>query len=109
MATMTGVVFGIVLLIAPSQGLIALALRRMRQKWEFAQTMLAIHLFQHEGLPEAEIECRADHLQAHLRWPPDFASRVVKMATAHDLVVREKEYLRLTDRGRELAAKAMVR
>jgi manganese/zinc/iron transport system permease protein len=41
MATMTGVIFAAVLLLAPEHGLLALALRRGRQRWEFAQTMLA--------------------------------------------------------------------
>ena len=40
MATMAGVIFGIVYLLAPDRGLIAIARRRRRQRWEFAQTML---------------------------------------------------------------------
>jgi manganese/zinc/iron transport system permease protein len=46
MATMAGVIFFLVFLSAPERGLISAARRRVRQKWEFAQTMLAIHLFQ---------------------------------------------------------------
>jgi manganese/zinc/iron transport system permease protein len=57
MATMAGVYFALVFLLAPERGLIAIARRRGRQRWEFAQTMLAIHLLNHEGLPEAEEEC----------------------------------------------------
>ena len=49
MATMTGVAFGLALLLAPDRGLLAAARRRARQKLEFAQTMLAIHLANHEG------------------------------------------------------------
>src|SRR5512139_2243406 len=40
MATMAGVIFGIVYLSAPDRGLVAIARRRRRQRWEFAQTML---------------------------------------------------------------------
>ncbi len=109
MAVVVGIVFGIVFLAAPGRGLVAVARRRTRQKWEFAQTMLAIHLFQHEGLPEAEIECRHDHLQDHLRWDPTFVARVVRMATDHGLVVRQDELLALTDSGRALAERAVVR
>lgn len=44
MVTMIGLIFGLALLGAPRRGLMALARRRARQKWEFSQTMLAIHL-----------------------------------------------------------------
>jgi manganese/zinc/iron transport system permease protein len=79
-ATTIGVLFGLVLLLAPGRGLIAVAERRLRQKWEFARTALAIHLFHHEDLPEAAVECRVDHLQDHLRWSSDFAARVLRQA-----------------------------
>jgi manganese/zinc/iron transport system permease protein len=73
MATMVGAAFGLAFLLAPRQGLVAAARRRTHQKWEFAQTMLAIHLFNHEGLPEAAEESRVDHLGRHLRWNSGFA------------------------------------
>lgn len=41
--------------------MIALARRRNRQKWEFAQQMLVIHLFNHENSPEPEQESRVEH------------------------------------------------
>ncbi|MCY3741246.1 MAG: metal ABC transporter permease, partial [Candidatus Poribacteria bacterium] len=55
-ATTTLLIFGLVFVLIPNRGIIAIARRQARQKWEFAQTMLAIHLFNHEGLPEAETE-----------------------------------------------------
>jgi manganese/zinc/iron transport system permease protein len=108
-ATMVGVQFGCVLMLAPSQGLIATARRRVRQRWEFAQAMLVIHLSHHEGLPEAETECRVDHLELHMRWRADFADRVVRLAEGRQLIRRRDERLELTDAGRELAAQAIER
>ncbi len=108
-AVMVGIVFSGVYLTAPSRGLIAIARRRARQKWEFALAMLAIHLFQHERMPEAETECRPDHLQAHLRWRLDFAERVVRTAVDEGLVEQRGELLALTGSGRALAERAIVR
>lgn len=108
MATMTGVFFGLTWLFAPRRGLVAMARRRARQRWEFAQTMLAIHLLHHEDSPEAAIECRVEHLDEHLRWQPDFAGRVVQFAEQRGLVVRQNGYLALTDQGRQTARAAMV-
>ncbi|MBW3570781.1 MAG: metal ABC transporter permease, partial [Gemmatimonadetes bacterium] len=108
MATMTGVVFLLVFLLAPERGLVAIARRRARQRWEFAQTMLAIHLLNHEASPEAEVESREAHLHEHLRWEPDFARQVVRGAERTGLLTRAAgERLALTERGRAAAREAV--
>lgn len=109
MATMSGVVFGVVFLTAPARGFVAVALRRARQRWEFAQALLAVHLHHHEGLPEAAQECRIEHLHEHLRWQPAFAARVVRQAERRGLVRRDDGHLALTPLGRELARDTLVR
>ncbi|HET9493627.1 MAG TPA: metal ABC transporter permease [Chloroflexia bacterium] len=108
MASLTGVIFGLAFLFAPQRGLVARAARHVRQRREFAQTMLAIHLLHHEGLPEAEQESRVDHLHEELQWEPRFADEIVAGAVRGGLVVRLNGHLALTDRGRETARKAMV-
>ncbi len=108
MATMTGVVFGTAFLLAPERGVFATARRHARQRWEFAQTMLAIHLLNHEGAADAAAESRMDHLHEHLRWEDGFARRVVERATRRGLVyLATPERLRLTGRGRLLAREAI--
>jgi manganese/zinc/iron transport system permease protein len=109
MATMTGLLFVVAWLAAPQRGLVALALRRRRQKWEFAQTMLAIHLFNHEQQPDAGVECRVDHLLEHLRWQPVYAEEVVRHAEQSGAVRRRGGLLSLTETGRQLAAEAVMR
>jgi len=109
MATMAGVFFGVAWLLAPDRGLIAAARRRARQRLEFAQTMLAIHLANHEGRPEADVESRVDELDEHLRWEPEFAERIVRGATRRGLVIERGGSLELTPRGRELADEAVAR
>jgi hypothetical protein len=71
--------------------------------------MLAIHLANHEGRPEAAVENRVAHLGEHLRWDGDFAARVVRGAERRGLVVRRSDALELTDRGRELAYEVVTR
>jgi manganese/zinc/iron transport system permease protein len=108
MATMTGVVFLIVFLLAPERGLLAIARRRARQRWEFAQTMLSIHLLNHEDSPEAALECRESHLHEHLRWEPEFARRVVRRAEGSGLIERAgNDELALTAAGRSGAREAV--
>jgi manganese/zinc/iron transport system permease protein len=109
MATMAGIVFGLVFLFAPHRGVIAVARRRGRQRWEFAQMMLAIHLFNHEDQPEAAQENKLDHLQEHLRWEPGFAAAIVKRAEQRGLLSKMNGNLVLSKKGRALAQEAIVR
>lgn len=109
MATMVGIIFLVAYLLAPSRGMIASFLRSRRQRWEFAGTMLAIHLLNHEGLPDAERENRVEHLQDHLNWEQDFAERVVRWAERHNVIARRNNNLYLTEQGRQLAREAIVR
>jgi manganese/zinc/iron transport system permease protein len=108
-ATFLGMIFTGVFLLAPSRGLMAQFLRRGRQRWEFAQTALAIHLLNHEGTPAMADECRVDHLHYHLKWEPAFATTVVGLAEKEGLVVRSNGDLGLTPDGRERARSALIR
>jgi manganese/zinc/iron transport system permease protein len=108
MATMAGVIFGVTFLVAPERGIVAAARRRARQKVEFAQKALAIHLLQHENTPEAAEECRFDHLSDHLRWAPDFAQQIVTMSEKAGLIEKEADYLVLTGPGRQLANESVI-
>jgi manganese/zinc/iron transport system permease protein len=108
MATMAGVIFFLVFLSAPERGLISAARRRVRQKWEFAQTMLAIHLFNHENTPEYLQESRFEHLHEHLRWDETFSAQVVKRALDASLIQRQNGTLFLTANGRERAKSALT-
>jgi len=109
MATATGLCFALVYLWAPGRGLIANRRRQARQRWEFAVTMLLIHLFHHEDRPEASEENREAHLTDHIAWTPDFARRVVARAEQRDLLARSAGVLRLTAAGRRQAQQAMLR
>lgn len=109
MATMSGVIFALTFLLAPERGFIAIALRRVRQRWEFAQQMLTLHLLNHEGTPAAVTEARVEHLNQHLRWSSDFAAGVVRRAEQGGLVQRQGDILTLTDLGRQTAQQASLR
>jgi manganese/zinc/iron transport system permease protein len=108
MATATGLLFAVALVLAPERGMLALALRRRRQRWTFASKMLVIHLLHHEGGPDAHRECRVQHLQEHLGWGEEFADEVVRRSRHDDLVERTNGHLVLTPRGRALAHEAVV-
>ena len=108
MATMAGVLFLLTFLLAPERGIIAIARRRVQQRWEFAQTMLTIHLFNHEGVPDAEREQHIEYLDEHLRWNTSFAGRVVRYAERQGSICCRDGALFLTEHGRQIAREALV-
>ena len=108
MATMSGVFFVLIVLFAPHRGIWWKTRLRSQQRVSFGLKMLTIHVYNHEGLPEADLECRADHLQDHLRWDESFASRTIKAAVNGDYVVEKGGILMLTDKGREFARVSLV-
>ncbi len=108
MAVGVGFVFAVVFVAAPRRGLLATIRRRRSQRWEFAQVMLAIHLWQHEDEPEEEEESRVEHLQGkHVGWTPEFTRRVVAGAVRRGFVTRTRDRLHLTEGGRQAAAEAL--
>ena len=108
MATMVGVIFFVVLMGAPERGVVAVWQRRIRQRWTFAEKMLAIHLHHHEGMPDESQENRSAHLQEHFSWDAPFAESVVDRARDDGFVTEQAGRLHLTDAGRALAREAIV-
>jgi manganese/zinc/iron transport system permease protein len=99
-AAALGVLFALALVAAPGRGLVAQTIRRWRQERDFHETMLAVHLLQHEGTPAEADESRIDGLHRHLHWPPGRIAIVVKRAEESGLVTRGGELLKLTEAGR---------
>jgi manganese/zinc/iron transport system permease protein len=97
------------LLFAPQRGLVARARQHARQRWQFAQEALAVHLLQHEGTVDAHGESSLAHMGFHMRWSAGFADQVVQRAVNEGLMERTKDEVRLTERGRETAQQAVVR
>jgi manganese/zinc/iron transport system permease protein len=106
-AAVLGLAFAVTFVAAPRRGLVAQAVRRWRQRREFFETMLAIHLRTHEGTPQEADESRLDGLHRHLNRPPADVARVVERAERKGLVTRAGEFLKLTPEGRRRAAEAL--
>jgi len=102
-AAALGVLFTLAFLFAPHRGQVAQVLKRRGQRRAFEETMLAVHLYQHENTPAEADEARVDGLHEHLKWDANRVARVVARATENALVTRAGELLKLTEAGRERA------
>lgn len=102
-ATLGGVFF-VVLLAAPSRGLVAQALRRRTQRAQFTTEMLVVHLATHEGTAEQREESSLIHLERELNWTRDAVGAIVARAKDRGYVTADGVVLNLTQEGRSLAA-----
>ncbi len=99
MVTMLGAFFGAALLLSPSHGLVARALRHRANARRFAVDLLVAHLSHHEGVAHTPANAGAA-----LRWSPDHAARVIGRATTAGLIASREGRLALTERGEARAA-----
>jgi manganese/zinc/iron transport system permease protein len=106
-ASVLGLLFAVAFVLAPARGLLAQVLRRHQQTRSFDETMLAVHLRQHEGTDSELEESRVTGLQEHLRWTPGRVSSVLDRAERNGLVLRTGDFLKLTNTGRVRAREVL--
>ncbi len=102
-ASALGAVFGLVLLAAPTQGLVAQWLRRRRQRMQFATEMLVVHLAAHEATAQQEQESTLLHLEQELGWESNRAAAIVELAEQRGWVLYRDGAMVLTPAGKVLA------
>lgn len=102
-AAVHGVLFGVTFLAAPRQGIIAQALRRRRQRAQFATEMLVVHLATHEGTEAQAAESRPEHLEQEIGWRARNVRDTIARAGDAGLIVEAEDSLELTPKGRSLA------
>lgn len=106
-AATLGVLFALVFLLAPQRGMLARIATRIRQKRRFEETMLVIHLLQHDGTAAEADESRIAGLHEHLHWRPGRIAEVTSRAERTGLVTRSGEWLKLTEAGRAQAREVL--
>jgi manganese/zinc/iron transport system permease protein len=108
MATVAGGFLILAFLAGPRYGLLAQELRRRRSRFNNAERMLLVHLYQHEGQPGSQEERRVSALASHLRWRPREIDRLLQHSLEHNLVTRgPSDTLLLTPKGRLLAQEVL--
>ena len=100
MVIMMFVLFLLVWLVSPREGLITGIFRRYWQRNLFQEQILLGHVYHHEGTPRAALELAVDTLHEHLRWSPHQLQRVLwRIRAKQQIELNEK--IRLTEKGRQ--------
>jgi manganese/zinc/iron transport system permease protein len=99
MATACGLIFLLVYIFTPERGLVSVFKRRRRQKSEFAQMTLVMHVYNHSGENDDLEERQVSHLKKHFLWDDRFVNITVKRALTGGLLTNNQGVLMLTEKG----------
>ncbi|MBP7838752.1 MAG: metal ABC transporter permease [Bacteroidales bacterium] len=99
MATVSGLIFFLVYLLAPGQGLVASVRRRQRQKLEFAQMTLAMHIYNHSDDSENIEERMKGKLGYHLGWSVSYIEKIVKRSQNSGIITVKDDLISITSKG----------
>lgn len=106
MALMTGIIFLLVFVFAPTKGFLTTVRRRKLQKTEFAGKSLMFHIFNHEGNENEELESGINTIQNHLQWNELFLKNIIKELKEKNRIYIKDGVIKLTESGREYAIKS---
>ena len=106
-ASTMGLGFVVVLVVSPRHGLLMQWQHRVQNRRDFFDTMLAIHLFNHQGTSDETAECSLVNLPVHLNWAERDTRTVVARMLSRGWGVVRGELLGLTPLGREVARSAI--
>lgn len=98
-AVMVGVIFLIVFLFSPRRGLVRILLRKRRQRDEFAQKTLMLHLYHHQDSPEEIQEAGLATIGQHLKWPQQKTQNIIDRLMQKGFVTTANGIVKLTKSG----------
>ncbi|WP_417371066.1 metal ABC transporter permease [Gelidibacter japonicus] len=102
-ATMLGVVFFLVYLLAPSKGLIAVMYREKRQRIEVLLLTFLLHLKNHSEVEERHV----NHLNEHINWQKVKSKTVLDLALKNNMILIDNKIVSLTEKGDEFTSQAI--
>ena len=103
MTTVLGLVFFLVYLFAPGQGVLSSVFRERQQRLEVSLLVFLLHLQNHEEPAERHV----NHLQEHINWREVQSRRVLELASKNNLIAITDEVVDLTGKGRQFTDEAL--
>jgi manganese/zinc/iron transport system permease protein len=85
--------------LAPKNGLIAVALRQRAERAHFTEQIVLRHVANHQGQPDEGVELAVGTLHEHFRWSPTRLRWTLGRLRARNLVQVEDGLVQLTERG----------
>ena len=99
MALVTGLEFALVFVFAPKRGLIRVLTRRRRQRTEFAEATLLLHICHHHGRAESCQENGLTTVIEHLHWDQKKLDKTIRSLVQKKMLVLHDGILVPTESG----------
>ncbi|TXK72716.1 metal ABC transporter permease [Mesonia sp. HuA40] len=103
MTSVLGILFLLVFMFAPRQGVISAIFKEKQQRKEVSLLIFLLHLQNHEDPLERHI----NHLQEHINWHRIQAKTVVDLAKKNNLIEIENQVINLSDKGLQFTEEAL--
>lgn len=103
MTTILGIVFLLVYLFAPKQGVFSVFFKERQQRKEVSLLVFLLHLQNHQEPEERHV----NHLREHINWQKVQAKTVLELAKKNNLIQVSKNIVSLTDKGQEFTDEAL--
>lgn len=103
MTTVLGIVFLMVYLFAPDNGLLSVLYRQKQQRTEVSLITFLLHLNNHTEISERHL----NHLQEHINWQEVRSKSVVDLALKNNMITINDQIVSLTEKGKDFTGLAL--
>src|SRR5690606_28769668 len=103
MTTVLGIVFLLVYLFAPKNGLLSVLYRQKQQRTEVSLITFLLHLNNHSEISERHL----NHLQEHINWQKVRSESVVDLALKNNMITIDNQVVSLTEKGKDFTSLAL--
>ena len=100
-AVVNGIIFFLVFIFEPRNGIIRKIVNESRKRTEFAEVTMMLHIINHENTEKADIECNISKINEHLCYAKNKFEKVLKNIINKKLAYIENDIIKVTDIGRE--------
>lgn len=98
-AVMSGIIFAISFVFSPKKGLITILRRKKKQRYEFAQVSLLIHLSNQRKIEDVHSILTREVIIDHLQWKNLFLDKVLEISLKDDLINNEDDIFKINKNG----------
>ncbi|MDO5707816.1 MAG: metal ABC transporter permease [Andreesenia angusta] len=100
-ATVTGIVFTIVFILSPNDGVITNIRRRKKQRLDFAKLSILFHVNRHMAKDDFVEECNINTLNEHFRMNKKFINDTITELEKESMLEIKNSIAYVTDKGRD--------
>lgn len=100
-AVVNGIIFFLVFIFEPRNGIIRKIVNESRKRTEFAEVTMLLHIINHENTENEKVECNISKINEHLCYAKNKFEKVLKSIINKKLAYIDNDIIKVTDMGRE--------